>query len=198
MKKISFLIALCLAVFATAFTLFRVAKANPSFFIGGQATASATTTLTYMTPGTATTTLPQPATNSGNATGINTATLLVQFTGSSTASTINIAFEYANSDSGVDCSVTQSACDWYRDSLMGYNAVVSTTTNTVSLGPTNVYSLPFASTSVGGAGGISSRTTRIINVQTPAQYVRAVITMPAGSLNGAVYAKFLPVKERPE
>lgn len=185
-------------IFITALMIFSVAKANPSFFIVGQATASATTTVAFMTAGTATTTLYQPSNNNGNTTGINAATLLVQFTGSSTASSIQIAFEYANNDAGVDCSVTPAACDWYRDSLYGAAGVISTTTPSVGLGPTNIYTLPFASTSVGGSGLLSTRTNRIINVQTPAQYVRAVITMPVGSLSGAVWAKFLPVKERPE
>lgn len=174
------------------------AGANPSFFIVGQATASATTTLTFMTPGTATTTVVQTATNNGNTMGLNAATLLVQFTGSSTASSLAVSFEYANNDAGVDCSVTPTVCDWYKDGLLGASAIVSTTTQIVSLAAATAYTLPFASTTVGGVLGTASRTTRIINVQTPAQYVRAVFTLPIGSLNGAIYAKFLPTKERPE
>lgn len=185
-------------MFVTAFALFTVAKANPSFFIIGQATAAATSTVTFMTAGTATTTLYQPAYNNGNSMGINSATLKVQFTGSSTASSLNIAFEYADDSSGTNCVTTPASCDWYKDSLFGSGAVVSTTTSAVGIGTTNVYSLPFSSSTLSGAGGISSRTNRLINVQTPAQYVRAVITMPVGSLNGAVWAQFIPSKERPE
>lgn len=197
-KKILALIG-SLAVIALA-TLLLVPKvdANPSFFIVGQATATATTTLTFMTPGTATTTVVQAAANNGNTMGINAATLLVQFTGSSTASSLNVTFEYANTDAGVDCSVTPTACDWYKDGLLGATGVVSTTTQAVNLGTVANYTLPFASTTVGGLIGNATRTTRIINVQTPAQYIRAVFTLPIGSLNGALYAKFLPTKERPE
>lgn len=196
-KLLAVLVSLAIIAVATLL-LVPKAGANPSFFIVGQATATATTTLTFMTAGTATTTVVQTATNNGNTMGLNAATLLVQFTGSSTASSLNLTFEYANSDAGVDCSVTPTACDWYKDGLLGAAAVVSTTTQALNLGTVANYTLPFASTTVGGLIGIATRTTRIINVQTPAQYVRAVFTLPIGSLNGGLYAKFLPTKERPE
>lgn len=186
------------AIIATAFGVFYTVRANPSFFIEGNATAVATSTLTFITPGLATTTLTQQAYVAGNPTGINAATLLVQLTGSSTLSVINIAFEYADATSGTNCQATPASCDWYRDSLIGSETgIISTSTNTINASQTNSYSLTFASTSVGGAGGANSRTTRILNVQTPSQYVRAIITVPIGALNGAVWAKWLPVKQNP-
>jgi len=163
------------------FAFYYTVSANPAFFPVGAASAAATSSPVYMTPGTATTTVTQAAYANGNNTGLNSASLLLQFTGSSTASSINVAFEYSEDN-----------VDWYRDSLLGN---ISTTSNNASLAVPNNYLLPFASTTVGGVIGTASRTTRIITVETPAQYVRAVITMPVGSQNGAVWAKFLPVKE---
>ena len=186
------------AIIAIAFGVFYTVRANPSFFIEGNATAVATSTLTFITPGLATTTLTQQAYVAGNPTGINAATLLVQLTGSSTLSIINIAFEYADATSGTNCQTTPASCDWYRDSLIGSETgIISTSTNTINASQTNSYSLTFASTSPGGAGGANSRTTRILNVQTPSQYVRAIITVPIGALNSAVWAKWLPVKQNP-
>jgi hypothetical protein len=149
--------------------------------------------------GTATTTLVQPAYQNGNSSGLNSATLLVQYTGSSTLSVLNIAFEYASASSGVNCQINPNACDWYKDTLFGAGSPISTSTsaNPIGLNTPNSYTLTFSSSTLAGAAGISSRTTRILNVQTPAQYVRAVITMPVGSFPGALWAEWLPVKQTP-
>lgn len=173
-------------------------QANPSFFVNGSATSSvSTSTLTYMTAGAATTTLIQPFYVSGNTNNINSATLLVQFTGSSTASSLKIEFEYADNTSGTNCETAPTTCDWYRDDLLGTGlGVVGTTSQVMNLNLTNSVFFSFSSTSLQGSSALASRTNKIINVQTPSQYVRAVITMPAGSLNGAVWAKWLPVKEQ--
>lgn len=194
MKKILYVLVGGL-IALTGFAAY-IVQANPSFFVYGQNTAVATSTVVYMTPGTATTTLIQPTVTNGNPTVMNTATFLVQFTGSSTASNINIEFEYATAFSGTNCQTTPASCDWYKDGLYGANGVISTTTTPVGLGTRNVYNLPFSTTPLAGQSGTATRTNKILNVQTPAQYVRAVITMPAGSANGAIWAEWLPLKQQ--
>lgn len=175
-----------------------VAKANPSYFADGVSTAAATSTVTYMTPGTATTTtFVYDAYADGNNEKADAATLGIQFTGSSTASSIKIDFEYAFNNSLANCQTTPTACDWYKDSLLGTNAVVGTTTNgTLGIVP-NSYQLSFSSSTINGAAGSSTIATRLITLPTVARYIRAVISMPIGSLNGAVWATIRPSRQNP-
>ena len=175
------LLAAILLVWATA------ARANPSYFYGSNGTA--TTTVTYMTPGTATTTDVLKVQAVGTSAADNAA-LLVQFTGSSTLSTLNIALEYSN-DTVNDCAATPTACDWYGDATM----FGATTTQAVSLNPLHSYTLQFASTTVGGAAGTATRTTRVLRLETPTMWVRAVATVPIGSTNGAVWLRFIGRKQ---
>lgn len=171
-----------------------ISYANPSFFMYGEATAAATTTVVYMTPGAATTTIVQRAFVNGNNNSINDATLLVQFAGSSTISVLNIAFEYADLV-GNDCYATPTKCDWYRNHLYDSGSGVSTTSTGVLAPSATSYNLTFASTTVGGASGAATRTMAAFTVPVVAPFVRAVISMPPASTNGAVWAQFLPAKE---
>lgn len=161
-------------------------KANPSFFLvqNNGITSTATTSVAYMTAGTATTTyyMDTGAGTAGSTDGAVFRTLLV---GSSTASSINIAIEYANG--GGDCITTPTSCEWFSDTLNG-----ATTTLSRNISTLNTYLLNYASTTVGGAAGTGNgRNTRIFRVETPVRYLRAVITMPIGSLNGAVWGEFI-------
>lgn len=159
--------------------------ANPSYIAPGVATGSTVSSLSYMTPGTATTTTPTyDSYTDGTNNTPNTATLLVQFTASSTASILNISLEYSN-----------DGTNWYRDLLW----VQATTTQPVSLNTPNTFQLTFASsTTLGGAAGPATKNNVAITVPTPARYVRAVFSIPIGALNGAVYAAIVPSKEQPE
>lgn len=186
-----------------AFVLFGVGmfgvavKANPSYFADGNSTATATTTLTYMTPGAATTTLYYDSYEDSSGAKGDAATLGVQFTGSSTLSTLNIAVEYAFNNSLANCKTTPTACDWYADVLLGTNAVVSTTTQALGLGNTNVYSLPFSSTSLSGVAIPSRITSRLMTIAAPTRYIRVIFTLPPASLNGGIWATFRPTKQTP-
>lgn len=171
-----------------------VSYANPSYFATGTQTSTATTTPVFMTPGTATTTLVynayaggSVATAAATSTATNTsksdsAVLLVQFAGSSTLSTMNIAFEYS-----------MDGIDWYTNFTVpaGY----STTTATYQLGtaPFSV-KFPFASSTVAGGSTYQVRDNRVIAVNVPTNVVRAVITITGA--NGAVWARFVPTKQR--
>lgn len=150
-----------------------VVRANPLFFLIGQSanTSTATTTVSYMTPGTATTTIGSFDLGTGDSQfGADSAILALQLTGSTTpvagsavaTTTYNVAIEQS-----------QDAVDWY------YNGAISTTT---TLGWETVSGSLIAST---------TPTKITVSVPTATRYVRAVISIPAGSTNGAVWAQFI-------
>lgn len=187
MKKfISIIVVATLVIFG--FMVHSV-KANGSAFVVPSST-TATSSVVYMTPGTATTTYyfdSQIGTNQA----VDSAVLQTQFTGSSTASSVNIALEYSHGVAGTDCTATPTACDWYQDRL----SAGATTTQTISLNQATTYTLSMSSTTPGGVAGNSSRTFRVMKIDFPTRYVRAVYTMPAGSQNGAIWGGFVGKRE---
>lgn len=167
-------------------------SANPSQNQSSNLTATTSTSVGFMTPGTATTTYYKDTQADGSFIA-DAGFLEVQFNASSTSSTLNWTYEYANDVSGVDCTATPLVCDWYTDSLL--NDFGTTTTKYVALN--NTYSWTFASTSSGGAGvsANNNRGTKILTVYTPVRYIRAVFSIPPGSTNGAVWANFITKRQ---
>lgn len=173
------------------FTLGTV-HANVGGFPPGAKTATATTTPAVMTPGTGTSTVVYDSYNingtneqtTGVVSDTDEAALLVQFTASSTASKLKIAYEYSQDD-----------VDWYQDGITILFA--SSTTGIISTNIPNSMSWTFASTSVGGAGILASNNfaTEILPVVTPTRYVRAVISDTGA--NAEVWAQFVPKKQQP-
>lgn len=173
-----------------------VASANSSYFSPSASTAAATSTVTYMTPGNATTTVTYDSYNlngtnqSGtvNSFAADHALALVQFAASSTTSNLLINEEYSPDN-----------VDWYQGSqtLIDKNA---TTTTTVSLSPVPQYSYLFAS-STPGLGAItaanSATSTLAISIPTPTRYIRLVFSLKLGGGNGALWATVLPKKQTP-
>ncbi len=153
-----------------AFGMFYVAKANPVFFLRAATNAGfATTTTAFMSAGAATTTLAVDL-GAGGAQGADSAVLLRQFTGSTTAATLSTVIEYSAGNPGLDCVANQNACNWY----LGF------ATTSLALG-----------VRTGGVGGgVGSTTQELLNVPTPTRYVRAVFSIPAAGVSGAIYAEF--------
>lgn len=168
-----------------------VAHANPGGFPPGARTAAATTTPAYIGNGSATTTVVYDAYNingtnqqtTGLTTDTDSATLLVQFVGSSTSAVLTTSFEYS-----------QDGVDWYLDSTNDDNTI-STTSTVVSLNQPNKYVWTYAALPTGGAAGTAATTTRAITVATPTRYVRAVFSLSGAA--GAVWAQFVPKKQQP-
>lgn len=172
------------------FGAFTVVKANPSFFIRAQS-ASSVTSYNYLTPLAGTTTIPSTGSfdlGVGGAQGADSAVLLLQFLGSTTpitqtmsTTTYNVALEYS-----------QDNVSWYQN---GY-ILTSTTTNPIN-GSNPIYTTyTMASTTLNGV--LLASTTpqgKLINVATPLRYVRAVVTIPAGSSNGAVWGEFVAKRQ---
>src|SRR3990167_1056416 len=130
--KYTVVIALILAIvfmFGISFV-----QANPSFFLrqnDGTGT-TATTSVSYMSVGVATTTYYLDSQANGNPFGADSATLLWQFTASSTNSTQDMYLEYAQ---GRDCISAPPSCDWY------YSGIASTSPSNTNT--SNISTVPF-------------------------------------------------------
>jgi len=170
------------------------AAANPvSISQPGQnqlSTSSATSTPSFKTPGTATTTLTLDVINRTSTTSvritptdasgsiaINEAHLAVQIVGSSTASLLDIIWEYS-----------QDGIDFYRD--------YASSTTRIAYASTTPSGQPFNSfPAYPGTGNISNLF--LLQVpKIPARYVRAVMVVPIGSLNSTSWAQFITKVER--
>lgn len=154
-------------------------EANPSTFRPTVQTATATTSLSYMAVGTATTTLTMDTYSNGNTDKTNTAALLLQLTASTTSTVLVTELEYS-----------QDGVDWYKDNL----TADATAGASEAIQTANNYSWTFASSTLNGVQVTSQRATKVVNVNTPTRYVRAVFTLTGA--NGAIWAQFLPHKER--
>jgi hypothetical protein len=181
--------------FSVSFT-----KANPSFFLRGRS-AALTTTLNYMTPGAATSTIGSLASDGtvlgyldlgqGGAQGADSAVLALQFTGSTTPSnaavattTFSVAIEYS-----------QDNVDWYSDSYSGFG----TTTVAQNFTTQHTQTVTLGTQLLNGVLVASSTATKILfNVPTPTKYVRAIVSIPTNvtnNLNGAVWGSFVAKRQ---
>lgn len=195
-----YVLILFVALTIAGMSLVKTVSANPSQVLVSKS-AAATTTLSYITAGTATTT-PAFDTQADGGLIADTATLAMQFTASSTATIFQWRYEYADNTivNGqlVDCSATPTKCDWYSVAEVESFRITSTATTT----PFQVASAPlelswkFASTTQ-GAGAIvaDNLALRIFKVPVFARYVRAAIFLQTGSTGGAVWTEWLGKKE---
>lgn len=162
--------------------------AQPSQFVR-KAFSNGTSTPTFMTPGTATTTLAIDTAPGGYA--LDSLTLLVQQTASSTNSIANIDFEFADDISGIPCDTNQNACDWYS------NDIFTQGTSSPSTLIQQTMSFNYASSSQGKLLGTinSTRSLTAISIASPTRYIRAIFTVPIGAKNTSVWAEFIGKKQ---
>lgn len=166
-----------------------VAMANPSFFMVGSQTATASSTLAYMTPGTATTTLPALDTYApGTNTKANGAFLAFQYTASGTAPVLNARVEYSNNNQ-----------DWYPDGFTYVPEGPTYATTTIMTTPAHNYSWTLSTTTEAIGSGTATRVHQSLALtEIPARYVRVIFTVPQGGGNGGLWAVLVPFKERNE
>lgn len=167
-------------VVAAAISPFFV-SASPLYFPSTSKTATATSTLSYMTPGTATSTLAYDSYTAGDNFKTDMASLLVQTTASSSSAVFNISIEYS-----------QDGIDWYQDNLSSFQA--SSTPGTTNVSKFNSLTFTAASSTIDGVLSNAPQS-RVINVMMPTRFVRAVISVGIGSANGAVWAQWIPAKQ---
>lgn len=169
-------------------------KASPSQFTSVAKTANATSTVNYILPGLATTTLVYDSrefngTNqTGGANGFNadSASLLVQFHASSSPNS-TLKYRFLFSDDGVDY--------YSENEVLNINA-----TTTTAVASFHEYSwLQIASTTetstVGNGTATSSVASRLIAIPAPLRYTKVLFYVPIGSANSAVWAKIIGKKE---
>lgn len=178
-KSIAFLLGLSV-LGASSLLFVPKAHANPLRSVPAASTADATTTIPFMTPGTGTTTT---AVFDSFANGANAypdrAALLTQFTASSTSSILGIRLEYS-----------QDNIDWYSDNLNS-NA---TTSFANSITSASTFTWTFASTTPGaGAVGNTNRSSKVIFINVPTRYIRAVYTITGA--NGGVWGSIIPQRQ---
>lgn len=172
MKKSYIYFAIIALVLTAIILVAKVSKANTSRTAEGCKTATATSTVRYMRPGVATTTITcNIATLGLGVDSLDTAKLEMFFHSSSTATTLNWMYEY--STDGVD---------WYRDNI----SQVSTSTKVFANGA--IYSWTFASSTKDSTGVLLATSTKMVDLPTPTRWVRVIFTLPIGSLNGGIWA----------
>lgn len=196
-KQTSALLA-AFVLLASAFLFAVPVHANPIRLAPPSSTATATTSPTFMTPGTATTTVYLDS-FAGNTSSqqYDAVSLLTQLFASSTATTLNMTVEYSDGVTGVDCTATPTACDWYQDATITITNASTSQPYPITSNLLNTYSWAFASTTQGGAAGVgtSNRALKAIKIPVTTRYVRVFYTLPAGSTNGAVWGKLVPFKQ---
>lgn len=168
----------------------KTVQANPSRITAPDScttsTNSSTTSISYLTPGTATTTvtcnLQRISALAGGTDSIDSAIFAMQFHASSTAlSELDWYFEYS-----------QDGVDWYRANNF---PTLGTTTTAV---PQNFAWRQYSTSTVYSSNGFatSSLEKKFIPITTPTRWVRAVFTAPTGSNNIGVWAQFIGKAER--
>lgn len=189
MKKLSIpLAAIALATLIGLFAVIGVVKANPLAFNRFQ-TASATSTLAYLMPGAATTTLTLDAQN-GNNFAANSAELLIQLKASSTLTTLKWRYEYSQDAA---CQSAPATVNWYAESI---NLAAATASSTVEVRDFKEYSWNYASTSIQGTQTVATPfALKAFSVATPTKCVRVIFYLPIGSANAGIWAEFVNVKE---
>lgn len=163
------------------------AYANPLYEGSSARSAAATTTVSYLLPGVATSTSPlydsyeQSGTNEkngGNFTIPDSVAILLQGVASSSSSVMNIACEF--SDDNVD---------WYQNEI--YPA---TTTSPQNVSAPATFTFTYASTTIGGVVRATNIFSKLVECPVPLRYVRAVITDTGAGFS--IWSSIVPLKQR--
>jgi len=174
---------------ALAFIFVHRVAANPTQFAAAAKTQTATSTLSYMTPGTATTTLIHDAAeiDGTNQTAANSVSwtpaklsLMTQLTASSTVTRLCRRVMYS-----------MDRVDWFP-AMMDTNANATTTNESLSSAET---CFNFASSTESALGTLTVNR-RYDEIPTSAlRFTRVDYYLPIGSFNGAVWGQLQPIKE---
>lgn len=194
--KIMGIVATCLIAAAILSATFLVPKAhaNPLTLSGSWRTAAATSTVTYLTPGLATTTLSFDTYTyaNGNPTPykVDSGILEGQFTASTTGSGFRARVEFSEDN-----------IDWYPENVnMLGQGNVENATSTSLFGSAAIYQFQMSTSTATTDGfpgtGNASRIHFSMPMRFPARYVRVVFWARAGDGNGALWAGVIPVKQK--
>jgi len=166
-KSFKFLLVAVIAI-VTVLSVAKVTLANPSFLGIQTSTAPATSTVSQIVPGSATTTLVFDSYSSGQQYIADTVSFLIQTTASSSAAVTDIRFQFS-----------QDNVDWYD-----YNPFLVTATTTQQIQNPFTYEVRALGT---------TRDNDLLTIPMPTRYARAVIT--ATGTSSAVWASFIAKKQ---
>jgi hypothetical protein len=175
MKNKYFIIPLVLTILIVVFALgTKTVSANLAYFLRVES-ATATSTLSYMTPGTATTTI----SIDGGASALDSALLTFQYTASGTAPVLKARVEYSS-----------DKIDWYPQMT-----AIGQATTTLIATPFLEYSFTLSTTTDNGGSGTSARVHGSLDIPTPTRYTRVKFYVPASGGNGALYTELTAKKQ---
>lgn len=158
-------------------TLTADVHANPSQLVRNNPSI-ATSTLTYMTAGNATTTNTFNTQSDGGAMA-DTAAFTVCLTASTTSTVLNTSFEYS-----------YDGMTYFQDNVASSTGGVASTNVFTS----RSYTWTFASTSMGGVPPINSFGCKVVAIPTPLPYVRAIMSLTGAA--GGVWSDFAAKREQ--
>lgn len=185
MRKINKISGTLLVIGALVLTI-SVSKVIANVLEFATSNTTATSTISYMTPGTATTTYTYDSYLGGETNATDKLTFLLQFTSSSSPATLRWVTE---------CSMDN--IDYYQCELI--TSTSSAQTLAFPSLPTT-YSWLFAS-STQAAGGVPTTTTRVLRAFTVipvTRYSRVSFFLPIGSTNAGVWGTFVGQKQTPQ
>ena len=179
------ILGICFVIGVVSLSFFsQEADANPDQILTKE-TAVATSTVTYITAGTATTTLTWDTQEDGGF-SVHEATLNIMFAATNTTSILNIQVQHS-----------QNGTDWFPGAP-GNLTAYATTSTPFDIGTIQTVSYRFSSTTqnqlaVTNAGSATS--TRSVRIPVPERYVRAVFSIDPAGGNGAFWAQFVGKRE---
>ena len=187
-KQISIVLAIAVIIaVGLSFKTTRTVLANQSVFnikpfltVGTTTPVSAGGTYAHLRAGFSTSTTPVlDSWASGTYGALDSATLLVQLTATSTAPTLEWRYEYS-----------QDGIDWYSDDI----ALTSNASTTVHVRDFAEHMWVFASST----GGTSSNSIALkkLDVETPLRFTRAVFYLLPGSPNAAIFTQWVSKSQK--
>src|SRR3990167_10772370 len=183
MKKYLIAFVLVLGVISLAF-FSKEADPNPDQILT-KATAAATTTVTYIAAGTATTTLSWDTQEDGGF-SVDEATLNIMFAATTTTSILNIQVQHS-----------QNGIDWFPGAP-GNVTAYATSSTPFDIGTIQTVSYRFSSTTqdqIAVTDARSATSTRATRIPVPERYVRAIFSIDPAGGNGAFWAQFVGKRE---
>lgn len=156
--------------------------ANPSQFAPTKESATATTTLLYLSPGNATSTMSYDS-YSGDSVKIDKLSLNIQYTASTTGPTLKMRMEDSTDN-----------INWYPRSV-AINSTLDNATTTMITGNFSEYQWTVSTTTDNGGSGTSARVHTSLVVDAPQRYVRVKFYVPQNGGNGGLWYQMVPFKE---
>lgn len=190
-----------LVILSTAMVVFFVTtpktEANPSAFSrqNNGVSITATSSVSYMSFGTASTTYYYDSQANGNSGAADSASVLWQMTATSSNATQDMYVEYAQGGNA-DCIATPMACDWYSHAT-------STTPDANAVSP--FARLRFSSSTppiLGADTAPNNRNLREFAIPMPTRYARVIFVVPyqlyssGTASSSAVWAEIVAKKQR--